>query len=51
MGAIISDLMLQALGIGAFLVPVFLASAGRALVPLAQDHVAGGQDLWAASGC
>src|SRR5712692_4530600 len=41
-GAIVSDLMLQGFGIGAFLIPVFFA----ALVPLAQSGVACSQVAW-----
>ena len=42
-GALISDLVLQGFGIGAFLLPDFLCDAGRPLVSFAQDRFAGRQ--------
>ncbi len=41
-GALFSDLILQAFGIGAFLLPLFLGVTGAALVPFPQDCVPSG---------
>ena len=49
-GAIVSDLLLQGLGIGAFLVPVFLGALGRAGSARARSPRRL-PSLWAQSGC
>ena len=49
-GAIVSDLMLQAFGIGAFLVPVFLGALGARWFR-SRKVIRRWRSLWAQSGC